>query len=155
MNYKLNIKLGKKDYVNFLIYNFLHKPHIVPVIISTIGVIRVYAQLSNSYENVSAIFLVLTFLVSNVILITFEFIIYLIISLQKKDKSYEVTITPDKINIKIEKQNVEYEWKQFLKIKENSKYFFLYVKTSNAILLPKKDFGSKEEIQNLQKFFKK
>jgi hypothetical protein len=45
-----------------------------------------------------------------------------------------------------------YSWELILKLKQNKKHFYLYLSPTNALIIPKRVFGSSGEVECFEKF---
>ncbi len=150
-----SFKLTKKDHIKFMIYNFFHKSHIIPVMIS---IFWAFSMFGEWYIPISHI---LWIIFPSMLVIThlFEFVFYFLVSLLRKEKKYDIKISSEEIKTKEWEIENKYNWesfversKTFLRTRENKNYFFLYTGFSKAIVIPKRAFKIEKDIKEFKNF---
>jgi hypothetical protein len=65
---------------------------------------------------------------------------------------YELTLNEEKIIDKSKKITSTYSWESVVRYAETDKYFFLYTNSVSAVVIPKRLFKNKLEIEEFDKF---
>ncbi len=147
----LNFELTRKDNINFMIYDFFHKPHLLVSILSIYGAFSLLAKWMPVKEALWIFFPIIY-----ISLHLFEFILHFLAALLKRIEEYSLDITPKKMILRYKwgEESYSWEWKSFLKIKHNKNYFFLYTWFSKVIVLPKRIFKSEKKKEDFKKLLK-
>ena len=59
-----------------------------------------------------------------------------------------IILSPDSISAESEYARAEYQWNAVQRLAQNPKYLFLYVMQHGAVIIPKRAFQSKQELEN-------
>ena len=146
---KHTIKLNKKDLHSFIRYNLFHNIIIYFLIFSFsfLG----FNLLKRQYPEIGKDLFISLVSIGGlfIILFTVYYLVTLLFSATTKDKKFLKEKTyifhSDKLIIKINEATYPIKWKQFIKIVQNKKYYFLYISNNQAIIIPKRILNNKEK----------
>jgi hypothetical protein len=63
----------------------------------------------------------------------------------------QMQVSETGIQCKSEWVSTQYQWKAFIRLQENDKYFFLFISSAEALIIPKRAFSHTEKTQSFEK----
>jgi len=157
-NIVVRTKTTAKDYKKLVFFNTFLKKKIMMILTPVAGVISIAAIIGKSTGTIEISDWYYYVCLALLALIVLQYILYES-SVKKFLKSdslvveNERTVTVSESGIAeeggIEKSSGEFQWEVFYQVFETKQYFYLYINTVQAIILPKRDFSG-EQIDTLR-----
>lgn len=166
----INYTLTKEDYSNFYHYVALLSPGKKSTIIKTwikrfllFSFVLVFVKISSSEKNFDLYFFYSIFVLAGI----YIFPIFNLSNAYKKIvtqftdnlingnmfNDYQIIISETGLFSKGKFTETKYQWDSIVKKEENSNFYFLFISSEQAILLPKRAIRSEVEKEQLEKSF--
>lgn len=151
----LNVQIQEKEYIYFFLYS---KYKIVSFMLVCLFIIcMVYLFILTELTSTMAILLSAGITLLIILPLSLFLLVYFAKKIFKKDPTSKekgaMEVSHQGFKIAGPNESAFVEWKYFYSIKELKDFFILYYSTSNAILLPKRIFISKDDIELFKKLF--
>ncbi len=66
----------------------------------------------------------------------------------------QLQVSETGIQCKSEWVSTQYQWKAYIRLQENEKYFFLFINAAQALIVPKRAFTHAEELESFKKLLR-
>lgn len=151
----LNVQIQEKEYIYFFLYS---KYKIVSFMLLCLFIIcMVYLFILTELTSTMTILLSAGITLLIILPLLLLLLIYFAKKIFKNDSALReegsIEVSHQGFKLAEPSESVFVEWKYFYSIKELKDFFILYYSTSNAILIPKRIFNSKEDILIFKNFF--
>lgn len=152
---EIRFKNTRRDVFAFFVSHTMRSPYTIifwMICIAAVSLSRFQECMAAKFSISSIIDLVSVVLVLIVIISITTTITFLITIFNKKNKNFllETTLTfnADEIRAVQPLGTSAFNWKLIQRIRQNKKYIFIYISASQALIIPKRTFASKEEAVN-------